>query len=84
MLFNTNTILLCKVLKDQLLHLSWVLFWFQVSFELKINLEKSDLIPVNRLDNVEVLATELGCQIDSLPSTYLGLPSRVWHKPVAI
>ncbi|RVW26469.1 hypothetical protein CK203_093933 [Vitis vinifera] len=39
-----------------------------------INLEKSEIISMGRVENAEVLASELGCKVGSLPSTYLGLP----------
>ena len=75
-IFCSHMILLlfCEASKDQLLCLSWILFWFEASSGLRINLDKSELIPVGEVDNVEGLAAELGCQIGSLPSTYLGLP----------
>ncbi|RVW99041.1 Transposon TX1 uncharacterized 149 kDa protein [Vitis vinifera] len=41
---------------------------------LKINLEKSELIPVGRVNDIEGLALELGCKVGGLPSCYLGLP----------
>ena len=41
---------------------------------LRINLDKSELIPVGCVENVEALAAELGCKVGSLPSSYLGLP----------
>ncbi|RVW34823.1 Transposon TX1 uncharacterized 149 kDa protein [Vitis vinifera] len=41
---------------------------------LKINLEKSELIPVSRVHDTKVLALELGCKVGGLPSCYLGLP----------
>ena len=41
---------------------------------LKINLEKSELIPLRNIENVEFLAEELECKVGNLPSTYLGLP----------
>ena len=48
--------------------------WFEAMLGLKINLEKSELIPVGRVINVELLADELGYKVGSLPSTYLGMP----------
>ena len=39
-----------------------------------INMEKSELIPVRREDDVEVLGVELGCRVGELSSTYLTLP----------
>ena len=41
---------------------------------LKINLDKSKLILIGDVSNIEDLARVLGCKVGSLPSTYLGLP----------
>ncbi|RVW67890.1 hypothetical protein CK203_061653 [Vitis vinifera] len=48
--------------------------WFEAILGLRINLDKSELIPVGCVENVEALAAELGCKVGSLPSSYLGLP----------
>ena len=48
--------------------------WFETCFGLKINLEKSELIPVGKVLNLEEFVEVLGCKVRSLPSTYLGLP----------
>ena len=60
-----------------------MLFWFEVSSALKINLDKSE-IPLGSVDNVMALAVELGCRTRGLPSTYLGLPLGACHKSVAL
>ena len=39
---------------------------------LKINFEKSELISLGRVENMEFLAEAFGCQVGSLPP-YLGL-----------
>ena len=41
---------------------------------LKINLAKSVLVPVGVVDNLDELASVLGCGVSSLPIKYLGLP----------
>ena len=64
--------------------LGWLLMWFEVISCLSINLNKSEILPVGRVENVEVLASELGCKVGSLPSTYLGLPLGAPHKSVAV
>ncbi|RVW85171.1 Transposon TX1 uncharacterized 149 kDa protein [Vitis vinifera] len=51
---------------------------------LSIHLNKSEILPVGRVENAEVLAFELGCKVGSLPSTYLGLPLGALHKLVAV
>ncbi|RVW46672.1 Polyribonucleotide nucleotidyltransferase 2, mitochondrial [Vitis vinifera] len=46
----------------------------QAPSRLKINLDKSKLILVGEVPNVEELALWLGCKVGKLPTTYLGLP----------
>ena len=55
--------------------------WFEGLSGLKINLEKSELIPVNY---VETLAAVLGCKVGYLPSTYLGFPLGAHYKSVRV
>ena len=40
---------------------------------LKVNLDKSAILPMGDVENIEQLACELGCKAGTLPSTYLGL-----------
>ena len=39
---------------------------------------------MGRVDNVELLASELSCDVGSLPTTYLGLPLRAPHKAMGV
>ena len=55
-------------------YLSWIVLWFEALFGLKVNLEKSAILPMGDVENLDLLAGELGCRVGSLPSTYLGLP----------
>ncbi|RVW54129.1 hypothetical protein CK203_092203 [Vitis vinifera] len=43
-------------------------------FRLRINLDKSVLIPVGEVENIEELAVELGCKIGMLPLCTWGCP----------
>ena len=72
--FADDTIIFCEARKDHLTHLSWILFWFEATSGLWINLAKSEIIPVGEVVEMEVLAVELSCRVGSLPSQYLGLP----------
>ena len=54
--------------------LSWLFLWFEATSSLCINLNKSEILPMGKVENVELLAAELGCKVGYLPSTYLGLP----------
>ena len=53
-------------------YLSWILAWFEALSRLRINLDKSSLIPVGRVENEENLAIELGCKIGYLPESTWG------------
>ena len=72
--FADDTLVFCSDSRDQLAYLSWILLWFKAISGLKINLDKSSILLVGDVENLEVLAAELECRIGTLPSTYLGLP----------
>ena len=59
--------------------------WFEAISGLKVNRDKREAIPVGRVDSLENIISVLGCRIEKLPTSYLGLPlgapfksSRVW------
>jgi hypothetical protein len=59
----------------QLFCLKAILSSFAVSTGLAVNFSKSLLLPINvSREKMKVLAGTFGCQIGSLPFTYLGLP----------
>ena len=58
--------------------------WLKVIFELKVNLEKNELIPVGSVDYVVELVREVGCKVGAFPSSYLDLPLGAHFKFVAI
>ena len=74
----------CQASQNQLTYLSWLLMWFEVVSGLRINLEKSELIPVRRVENIDDLALDFGCRVGSLLSTYLGLPLGAPFKSVSV
>ena len=58
--------------------------WLEACSSLRINLEKSELILMGRVPNIEDLALELGCKVGGLSSCYLSLllggpPSNLWR-----
>ena len=81
--FADDTIIFCEAKKEHLTHLSWTLFWFEAASGLRINLAKSEIIPVGEVEEVDVLAVELGCRVGSLPSSYLGLPLGAPNKSLS-
>ena len=60
LLYADDTIIFCEAKEEQLLHHSWILLWFEASSRLKINLNKSELISVGVVENMDALAAELG------------------------
>ena len=61
--------------------MSWILFWFEAASGLKINLDKSEVILVGEVEEVNEMAVEIGCRVGQLPTVYLGLPNKatsVW------
>ncbi|WJZ84180.1 hypothetical protein VitviT2T_003796 [Vitis vinifera] len=84
LLFADDTIVFCEARKEYLAYLSWIMFWFEAASGLRINLEKSKLIPVGEVEEMEELAAELGCKVGSMPSVYLGLPLGARNKSAAV
>ena len=61
LLFVDDTLVFCEDSQDQMAILSWLLMWFEAISGLSINLNKSEILLVGRVENAEVLASELGC-----------------------
>ena len=83
LLFADDTIVFCEAKKEHLTNLSWILFWFETASGLRINLAKSEIIPIGEVEEVDELAVELGCRVGQLPAVYLGLPLGVPNKVVS-
>ena len=57
LLYADDTLIFCQANMEQLKYLSWILMWFEVLSGLKINLNKSEIIPIGTVDNTEELAS---------------------------
>ena len=44
---------------------------------------KSEIIPVGEVQELDVMAMEIGCRVGSLPSSYLGLPLGAPNKALS-
>ncbi|KAJ9682618.1 hypothetical protein PVL29_018523 [Vitis rotundifolia] len=84
LLFADDTLVFCNPSQDHLTYLSWLLMWFEAVSGLRINLEKSELIPVGRVENMDELAWDFGCRVGSLPTTYLGMPLGAPFKSITV
>ena len=63
LLFADDTVVFCEAKKEYITHLSWILFWFEAASGLRINLAKSEILPVGEVEEVDEMAVELGCRV---------------------
>jgi len=84
LLFDDDTLIFCSAHSSQLRYLRSLFLLFEVASGLKVNLAKSNLIPVGNVDQVGRLAGILGCGVASLPVKYLCLPLRASYKSTHI
>uniref|UniRef100_A0A2N9HSR5 Reverse transcriptase domain-containing protein n=1 Tax=Fagus sylvatica TaxID=28930 RepID=A0A2N9HSR5_FAGSY len=80
MLFADDTLVFCGATRDQLYHLKGVMLCFEAVSGLRINLGKSEIVPVGPVADVENLVQVLGGRVGSLPMKYLGLPLGARYK----
>ncbi|RVW88275.1 Transposon TX1 uncharacterized 149 kDa protein [Vitis vinifera] len=83
LLFADDTIIFCEAKKEALLHLGWVLFWFEAASGLKINLDKSMVIPVGRWMGCWIWRLKLGVGWGNSLLVYLGLPLGAPNRDVS-
>ena len=74
LLFADDNLIFCTADQVQIAHLRAVFSWFEAVSRLKVNLAKSEMVPVGVVPNLRSLVELMGCNIRSLPMTYLGLP----------
>lgn len=76
-----DTLLIVEAYTQQLFVLKALLNTFVASTGLKVNYVKSNLVPINVVnDRMIHPAATFGCQIGAMPFSYLGLPLR-FHQP---
>ena len=84
LLFADDTLIFCNADSHHLAILCGILARFEVVLGLKINLLKSEWLPIGNVPNMEELVEILGCQQSSPPLKYLGLPLGASHKEETI
>jgi hypothetical protein len=73
--YADDTLLILPADKDQLLASKEALHRFSNSTGMRINFDKSHMVPINVPEGLlKQLAEDFGCQIGKMPFTYLGLP----------
>ena len=84
LLLADDILIFCDTDPNQLVTLREILNRFEEVSRLKVNLGKSELVPVGEVHNLDVLVGLLGCRHSSLPLKYLGLPLGAKFKEVSI
>ena len=84
LLYVDDTILFCDAHPEQLLYIRTVLICFEAVTGLKVNMTKSEIVPIGEVDGLSALADLLYCYIGSLPLQYLGMPLGASYKALAI
>ena len=74
LLFADDTLIFCEADLEQIFILCMILIWFEAVSSLKINLGKSELVPIGIVHNMHLLLVVLGCKQGYLPMKHLGLP----------
>jgi hypothetical protein len=73
--YANDTLIIMPAIAKELFFFKCLLQSFTVSTGLKVNFSKSFIIPINvSEEKTNILAGTLGCQIGTIPFTYLGLP----------
>ena len=84
LLFADDTLVFCDVDPSQIVNLRAILARFEEVLGLRINLGKSELVPVGVVHNLEALVGLLGCGQSSLLLEYLGLPLVAKFKDLSV
>ena len=84
LLFADDILIFCDVELTQIANLRVILARFEEVSGLRINLGKSELVPVGGVPNLEALVGLVGCGQSSLPLKYLGLPLDVKFKDLFV
>ncbi|XP_050259853.1 uncharacterized protein LOC126704908 [Quercus robur] len=74
LLFVDDTLVFCDADSNHITALRGILSRFEEMSGLKINLGKSELVPVGDVPNLHELVEILGCRESTIPLKYLGLP----------
>ena len=69
-----HTLIFCGPESEQFGYLKCVLLCFEVVSGLKINLSKTEMVPIGEDPDIDTLAAILDCKVSALPMKYLRLP----------
>lgn len=73
--FADDTLLFLKADNSNIEALKWILIGFENLSGMKINFSKYEMVSLNISSTETIsLASLIGCEVSSLPITYLGIP----------
>ena len=84
LLFADDTILFSDASREHVLSIRLALSCFQAFTSLKVNVGKSEIVPVGEVGNIGALANILHCRVGSLPMKYLGMSLGTPYKTASI
>ncbi len=84
LLFANDSLIFCDTDLDQIGYLKCTLLYFEAISGLKVNVGKSEMVPIGVVTNIHELAAMLDCRISALPMNYLGLPLGARYKSKAL
>ena len=84
LLFVDDTILFCDADVEQIFYIRLLLLSFQAVTGLKVNVHKSEMVPIGEVDDVHALAEIVVCNVGKLPMSYLGMPLGASHNSPSI
>jgi hypothetical protein len=84
LLYADNTMLMCDADPEQLMYIRLVLSCFEATTGLRVNLAKSEMVPIGDVGNLAILADIQCYRIVQFPMNYLGMPLGSSFKALSI
>jgi hypothetical protein len=84
LLFADDTILLFNADPEQLLYVWMVLTYFEATTSLRVNMSKSEMVPMGVVGNLPALADLLCFRVRAFPMPYLGMPLGASFKVMSV
>jgi hypothetical protein len=84
LLFADDTLIFSDANPEHIFNLHLLFTWFEAISGLKINFNKSAMVPIGSVANMDGLAAIMECKIIPLPMNYLGPPLEANFKSKSI
>ncbi|PHU07254.1 hypothetical protein BC332_23743, partial [Capsicum chinense] len=84
LLYTDDTIIFCGPAIDQIRYIRLILLLLKLPRVVRVNWGKSSLFQVKEVPQIQELSNILGCRIEHLPTTYLGMSLGYQYKTLEI